>query len=63
MVSLSNYQISNFMKILLVGSELSYAGGRRDMKISVAFHDFAKGSTNYNYLKGILVTVLHSPFL
>jgi hypothetical protein len=40
------------------------SGGRRDMKISVTFRDFVNGPTNYNYLKVILATGLHSvPFL
>ena len=33
-----------YSEIRPVGSELFYAGGRRDMKISVAFRDFAKGA-------------------
>jgi len=59
-----NTQISNLTNIRPVGSGLFYAGERRDMaKISVAFRDFAKRLTNYNYLKGILATSLQTlPF-
>jgi hypothetical protein len=42
-----NTQISNFMKILLVEDELFCADGRTDIKLTVAFRNFAKRCNDF----------------
>jgi hypothetical protein len=42
-----NHQISNFMKIRLMGTELFYSDGRTNItKLTVAFRNLAKASKN-----------------
>ena len=47
---MKNTQISNFMKVRPVGAELFHAGGRTDgrtdMKLTVAFRNFANALKN-----------------
>jgi hypothetical protein len=39
-------QVSTFIKIRLVGTELLYADGQTDMKLTVAFRNFANAPKN-----------------
>jgi hypothetical protein len=41
-----NPQISNFTKIRLLGAELFHADGQTDLKLIVAFRNFANPSKN-----------------
>jgi len=40
------YQISNYMKIPLLGAELYHADGRTDVKLKLAFSNFTEAHKN-----------------